>query len=66
MAVGVHGQLDGTAPQLILDVGKGFSDTNKPRSERVPEAVESDMPEPGLVGYYLKITPRIRGGKNGD
>jgi len=44
--VGIHGDLDGVVPHLLLHVGKGFPVSDEPGCKRVPQVVEADRSLP--------------------
>jgi len=51
--VGIHGDLDGMMPHLVLHVGEGFPVPDEPGREGMPQVVEADRPKPVL------FSPRI-------
>jgi hypothetical protein len=43
VSVGVHGDLDGVVPHLILHIGQGFPVCDEPGCEGVPQVVDADL-----------------------
>ena len=59
MTIDIHRGLNGGMAHLLFDVMQGFALLEKQGSESVPDVVETDVRQIGLLEIFIELTPTV-------